>query len=75
MVKNSKTLLGSLVPYFSCCRPDTTRFVDVPISVTVPPSTVANDIGMSSFFALIPQLRIGLVVHGWVGEMHACTWV
>jgi hypothetical protein len=30
--------------------------VEVPISVTVPPSTVANDMGMSNFLGLMPHL-------------------
>lgn len=37
--------------------PWTTRFVDVPISVHIPPNMAAYDSGMSSFFAEMPTLR------------------
>jgi hypothetical protein len=47
------------------CSPETTRFVDVPISVVVPPSTVAKLMGMSSFLGLMPHLRcVGWWVEG-----------
>lgn len=55
-MKKPKTFSGFFAPYFSSCRPDTTRFVEVPISVQVPPSTVAKDMGISSFLGLMPHL-------------------
>jgi hypothetical protein len=41
-----------------------TRLVDVPMSVHVPPSTVAWDMGSRSFLGLMPHL-FGFV---WMGE-------
>lgn len=60
MKKPNTGMVGSFLAS-SDCRPDTTRLVDVPMSVTVPPSTVAKDSGMSSFFT--GTLQLG----GWVG--------
>ena len=42
----------------SCSRTrDTMIFGDVPISVTIPPSNAANDIGISSADTDVPCLR------------------
>ncbi len=40
------------------CRPTTTRLVEVPMDVHVPPSTAAYDSGMSSFLGGTPQRRL-----------------
>ena len=63
MVKKLNSgMVGSSLA-ISCCKPDTTRLVLVPMSVQVPPSTVANDSGMSSFLAG----TLHLVGGGWIG--------
>ncbi len=41
----------------TCWAPDTTKFVDVPMRVVVPPKTAAMDRGMSIFLIGIPDLR------------------
>ena len=57
MVKKLNTFSGFFVPYLASWRPATTRLVEVPISVQVPPSTVAKDMGIRSFLGLMPHLR------------------
>src|SRR3546814_6526433 len=44
--------------------PSTTRLVDVPIRVSVPPSTAAIDSGISSFFALTPVTSESFIMIG-----------
>jgi hypothetical protein len=57
MVKKPKTgMVGSFLA-MSACSPETTRLVEVPMTVQVPPSTVAKDRGMSSFLAGTLQRR------------------
>lgn len=57
MVKKPKTYSGLVLPYRASCRPDTTKLVDVPIRVQVPPSRVAYDMGSNSFLGLMPHLK------------------
>ena len=59
MVKKPNTGMVGSVFAISDCSPETTRLVLVPMSVQVPPSTVAKDSGMSSFFTGTLQLRGG----------------
>jgi len=57
MVKKPNT--GTEGSFFasSDCRPETTRLVEVPMRVQVPPRTVAKERGMSSFLAGTLQRR------------------
>ncbi len=44
--------------------PSTTRLVEVPIKVSVPPSTAMIDSGMSSFLALTPVTSASFIMMG-----------
>ncbi len=64
---SSKKPRGSLPDASS--RPETTRFVLVPITVTVPPRMAANEIGISSRDTCRPWRR----AHAWISGTITAT--